>query len=139
MSKFKMRDRPKKPARPEHVSYEVGNFVTVGYMLECIEKFKIENPGRTDRELMVDAEENGYTGSCMFLTAPPQSQTAYEIDIQLYRVELKSYKAWQMQYKTQIKKHKAAEKKATAKRKLERTKVKLLKEMEAVAIKLEKA
>ena len=108
MAKFKKRNRPKKPTEPQHVSYKVGNYVTVGYLLECIEKFKAENPDPTDREMMVEAEHCDYTGSTMFLTAPAPSWTAYEASLQTYKIELKAYKAWQVEEDAKFKAKKAA-------------------------------
>ena len=138
MAKFKMRNRPKKPAKPEETTKNVGNYVTLGYLLECVEKFKIENPGRTDREIMFETQECNHTGSRIVLTAPPRSFSIYEDDLETHHIELKSYKAWQVQYKTQIATHKAAEKKATDKRKLLRTMERLNKELEGVESKLAK-
>ena len=138
MSKFVIKNRPKKPAEPQYVNYNVGNYVTVGYVLECIEKFKAENPDLTTRELTLEARDDDYLGSHMFLTAPPQSHKNYEIKMETYKTELRAYKAWQGQYKTQIEKHKAAEKKATAKRKLLRRMESLTKELEGVESKLAK-
>ncbi len=139
MAKFKMKNRPKKPTPPEHVSFEVGNYVTVGWMLECIEKFKIEHPDRTPREMMVETESCDYEGTRMFLTAPPQSQTTYEAMLMTYKVELKAYQMWQQKHKKEIEKAKAVKKKETVKRKLERTKERLEKEMTEVNHKLAKA
>ncbi|KKL23674.1 hypothetical protein LCGC14_2422990, partial [marine sediment metagenome] len=136
MAKFKMKNRPKKPTDPQHVSFEVGNYVTVGYMLECIEKFKTEHPDRTPREMMVEGESCEYEGTRMFLTAPPQSQTTYAGMLQLYKVELKAYQMWQQKHKREIEKAKVVKKKETAMRKLERTKLRLEKEMTEVNHKL---
>ncbi len=58
MAEFKMRNRPKKPTAPKHITFEVGDDVTFGYMLECIEKFKSENPDRNPRDMMVEVDEN---------------------------------------------------------------------------------
>ena len=138
MSKFVMKIRPKKPTQPQESTKDVGNYVTFGYLLECVEKFKIENPGRTNREIMIETMDCEYTGARIFLTAPPRSFSLYEADLETYKIELKSYKAWQVQYKTQIAKHKAAEKKATAKRKLLRRMESLTKELEGVEGKLAK-
>ena len=132
MATFKMRNRPKKPTEPEHVSFEVGNYVTVGYMLECIEKFKTENPDRTPRDMMVEGESCEYEGTRVFLTAPPQSQTSYEATLMTYKVELKAYQMWQQKHKKEIEKAKVVKKKETAARKLERTQVRLKKELEEV-------
>ncbi len=138
MSKFVMKNRPKKPTEPTHVNYEVGNYVSVGYMLECIEKFKIENPDHTPRDMTVEAESCTYEGTRMFLTGPPPSQKDYEAKHLTYKIELKAYQMWQKKHKKEIEKHKAAKKKATAKRKLENTMVRLNKELEAVESKLAK-
>ena len=138
MAKFKMRNRPKKPAKPEETTKDVGNYVTLGYLLECAEKFKIENPGRTNREIMIETMDCEYTGARIFLSVPPQSFSIYEADLETYKIELKSYKAWQVQYKTQIEKHTAAEKKAITKRKLLRRMESLTKELEGVEGKLAK-
>lgn len=139
MSKFVMKNRPKKPTEPWHVSFEIGNYVTLGRVLECIEKFKEENPNCIDREIMLEAEYTNYDGVVMLITAPPTSQCIYEANLQKYKVELNAYQIWQKKHKKEIEKHKAAEKKATAKRKLENTMVRLAKELEDTETKLRKA
>ena len=138
MVKFKMKNRPKKPTKPREVNYKVGNYVTVEYLLECIEKFKAENPDPTDREMMVEAEHCDYTKSTMFLTAPAPSWTAYEASLQTYKIELKAYKAWQAQNKKAIEKTKVVKKKQIAKRKLLRRMERLTKELEETKYKLAK-
>ena len=138
MAKFKTKNRPKKPTEPEHVSFEVGNYVTVGYLLECIEKFKIENPDHTPRDMMMEAESCSYEETRMFLTAPPPSQKEYELKHLAYKIKLKAYKVWQQKHKKEIEKAKAVKKKETAVHKLERTKTRLEKEMTEVNHKLAK-
>ena len=138
MAKFVMKTRPKKPTKPQHVNYKVGYYVSVGYMLECIEKFKTENPDHTPRDMMVEVYDDSYDGTYMVLTGLPPSQGDYEKKHQTYKIELKAYQMWQNKNKTQIEKHKASEKKARAKRKLERTKTRLEKEMTEVNHKLAK-
>jgi hypothetical protein len=139
MSKFKMRTRPKKPSEPASVSYEVGDHVSVGYLLECIEKFKAENPGRSEREITLEIEHEWHDGYGIYLVAPPETYRAYEKKLAEYKLDLKAYQSWQKAHPKEIEKHKAAQKKATAKRKLARTKDRLVKEMAAVEAKLEKA
>ena len=112
--------------------------MTVGHMLECIEKFKTENPDRTPKEMMVEGEYCEYDGTRMFLTASPQSQIFYEAELMTYKVELKAYQMWQQKHKKEIEKAKAVKKKETAMRKLERTKERLEKEMTEVNHKLAK-
>ncbi len=145
MSKFEMRPRPRKPTQPKHVTFEVGSRVTLGYLHECVEKFKTENPGRSEQEIMLSIEQEGY--SCdsiysydsIYLNAPPESHRGYEKKLEAYQIELKSYKMWQGKYEVEIGRCRAAEKKKVAKRKLKRTEDRLIKEMAAVKAKLEKA
>ena len=139
MSKFEMKSRPKKPTEPQHINYKVGNYVTVGYMLECIEKFKTENPDHTPRDMMVEAYDDSYDGTYMVLTGPPPSQSDYVKKHLAYKIELKAYQMWQKANKPQIDKHKAVKKKATAKRKLLHSMERLTKELETVEAKLAKS
>ena len=138
MAKFEMKTRPKKPTQPSHESFELGNYVSMAYMLECIEKFKNENPDHTPSDMMVEAYDDDYDGPRMLLTSPPPSQKEYEAKHQAYKLALKTYQMWQKANKPQIDKHKAAEKKATAKRKLLRRMESLTKELEGVEGKLAK-
>ena len=138
MSKFVMKQRPKKPTEPRTVRYEVGNYVTLGYMQECIEKFKTENPDRSEREIMLNVEETYWHGGfSIYLEAPPQSQRDYEAKLEAYKIELKQYKGWQQAHTEQITKYRENKKKRAAKTKLQRTKERLEKEMAAVEAKLE--
>ncbi len=139
MSKFKMRPRPKKPTKPRHVTFEVGAHVTLGYLHECVEKFKTENPGRSEQEIILSIEEGDYSCYSIYLNAPPESHRGYEKKLEAYQIELKSYKMWQGKYEVEIGRCRAAEKKKVAKRKLKRTEDRLIKEMAAVKAKLEKA
>ncbi len=139
MSSFKMRPRPKKPTEPRTETFEVGCHVTLGYLLECVEKFKTENPDRSDREIMLCTEETDWHGWTIMLEVPPQSQREYEAKLQAYKIEVKAYKMWQGKHEVEIDKHKIKEKKAAAKRKLKRTQERLAKEMAAIEAKLEKA
>ncbi len=139
MSKFEMRPRPKRPTLPRHVTFEVGGYVTLGYLHECVEKFKTENPGRSEQEIMLSIENEDYCDSRIYLNAPPESHRGYEKKLEAYQIELKSYKMWKGKYEVEIGKCKAVEKKKVAKRKLKRTEDRLIKEMEAVKAKLEKA
>lgn len=139
MSNFKMRNQPKRPAAPQHIDMEVGNYFTLSYMSESIEKFKSENPGVDPKDIMIEAEDNGYDGTTIILTSPPQSKEIYDKKIQEYKIERKAYDAWRVKYKKEIGKYKAAKKKLVAKRKLERSKERLTKELAAVEGKLEKA
>jgi hypothetical protein len=139
MSKFVMKKRPKKPTKPRTISYEVGNYVTLGYMKECIEKFKTENPDRSEREIMLNIEETYWGGFTICLEAPPESQRGYEAKLEEYKIQLKEYKVWQEAHPEQITKYRENQKKKAAKTKLERTKERLAKEMAAVEAKLEKA
>ncbi len=139
MSKFVMKNRPKKPTEPRSVQYEVGNLVSLGYLNECVEKFKTENPGLIESGISLEVEQNWFEGWYIFLTAPPESYNIYEKKLMAYKVELKAYQMWQKKHKTQIVKAKATEKKATAKRKLMRTMERLNKELEATESKLAKS
>jgi uncharacterized protein YdiU (UPF0061 family) len=136
MSKFKMRNRPKKPSEPSRVTFEVGDWVSVGYMLECIEKFQAENPGSTTREMMVETEQRDYHEMVIVLTAPAQSQQDYEADLQSYKIDHKAYKAWQEKHKVEIAKAKVVAKEKRAQTKLETTRARLLAELEKVENKL---
>jgi hypothetical protein len=140
-SKFKMRPRPKKPSEPRTITFQVGSYVTLGYMNECVEKFKAENPDRSEREIMLSVEtmecwREDYT---IILSAPPQSQRNYEAKLNEYKLELKAYKSWQKAHEKEIDKHKIKEKKAAAKRRLNRTLERLSKEIEKVEAKLVKS
>jgi hypothetical protein len=135
-----MRPRPKKPSEPATITFEVGCYVTLGYMLECIEKFKVENPDRSEREIMLAIEDTNWgENNTIVLSAPPQSHAAYEVDLAAYKLDLKAYQSWQKSHEKEIDKWKVAEKKKVAKRKLKRTQERLTKEMAAIEAKLEKA
>ena len=138
MAKFKMKNRPKKPTDPQHVTFEVGNYVTLEYMLGCVEKFKIENPDHNPRDIMIEAESCSYEGTRIFLTALPPSQKEYKLKHLAYKIELKAYTVWQQKHKKEIEKAKAVKKKKTATRKLERIKIRLEKETTEVNHKLAK-
>ncbi len=138
MSSFKMRNRPKKPSGPRHVDTRVGNYVSLSYLLETIEKFKIYNPEVDPRDIMLEAQNDWYEGGSIYLTAPPQPREVYEEELQEYKIEYKSYQAWQVKYKKEIAKHNAAKKKATTKTKLKRTQTRLNKELMVVQAKLER-
>jgi hypothetical protein len=139
MSRFKMRPRPKKPTEPRTITFEVGCYVTLGYMLECVEKFKAENPDRSEREIMLAIEDTSWgEDNTIVLNAPPQSQRDYEAKLEEYKLELKAYKSWQKSHEKEIDKWKAAEKKRAAKRKLTRTLERLNNEIEKVEAKLVK-
>ncbi len=139
MSKFKMRNRPKRPAKPSHVNMEIGNYFTLGYLLESIDRFKEENPEVDSKDIKIESEDNGYDGVVVFLTAPPQAAEIYDAKLDTYKIELKVYEAWRVKNKKEITKHKAAQKKLTAKRKLERSKERLAKELATVEAKLKGA
>ncbi len=140
MSKFKMRPRPKKPTEPRTITFEVGCYVTLGYMLECIEKFKTENPDRSEREIMLTIDDTNWgENNTIVLSAPPQSQRDYEAKLEAYKLDLKAYKSWQKSHEKEINKWKLAEKKKAAKRKLKRSQDRLVKELAVVEAKLEKA
>ncbi len=139
MSSFKMRNRPKKPTEPKTISFEVGKYVALEYLLECVEKFKEEHPDRNPKEILVTVEETAWAGMSVFLEAPPRSQREYEAKQEAYKLELKAYKSWQDGHAPEIQKHKAVKKKATAKTKLKRTQERLNKELAAVEVKLGKA
>jgi hypothetical protein len=134
--KFKMQNRPRKPSAPAHTEYDVGNYVSLTYFLECVDAFKTANPKVNPGCIMVETEHDDYSGTRISLQAPPESYASYEQAIKDYKVELKAYTMWQKKFKPQIAKAKAAKKKATAKRKLERTMERLNKELEAVEGKL---
>jgi hypothetical protein len=137
---FKMRARPKKPTQPRTITFEVGCYVTLGYFNECVEKFKTENPDRSEREIMLAIEDTDWDhNTAIVLSAPPQSQRDYEAKVDAYKIELKAYKMWQGSHEVEIDKHKVKEKKAAKKRKLKRTQERLVKEMAAIEAKLEKA
>jgi hypothetical protein len=138
MSKFVMKNRPKKPTEPRTIYFEVGDYVTLGYFTECVEKFKAENPDRSPKQIMLSVEE-GYEGYVLQLEATPQSQMDYEATLQTYKVELQAYESWRVKHKKEIEKWKAAGKKVIAKRKLEKRMVRLAKELEEVEAKLVKA
>lgn len=139
MTKFKMRNRPKKPAEPRHVDMEVGNYVTLSYLMESVEKFKVENPEVDSKDITVESMYDDCGGISIYLTAPLQSREIYDKKIQEYKIELEVYESWRVKYKKEIEKHKAATKKLIAKRKLERLKERLNKELAAAEAKLEKA
>ncbi len=139
MSKFVLKNRPKKPQAPTHVTYPVGNWISLSHFLECVEKFKNEWPDMNPAHIGVEAEHDDYEGARIYLEAPPASFGNYEEKIDKYRVEYKAYKAWQIKHKKEILKAKEEQKIKAAKHKLERTKDRLTKEMEEVDAKLEKA
>lgn len=139
MSKFIMKNRPKKPSEPQSVHIEVGDRVSLGYLNECVERFKVENPGLIEEGIHLELMENWYEGYSIFLTAPPESYNTYHTKLNLYKAEMRAYKAWQKKNKNNIEKCKAMKKKATAKRKLENTMVRLTKELEDAETKLKKA
>ena len=138
MAKFKMMSRPKKPTEPIHISYELGNYMSIGYVLECIEKFKIENPDHTPIDMQMEAEYDSYDGTRIYLTSPPPSQKDYEKKHLAYKIELKAYQMWQKKNKKDIEKAKAVKKKETAERKLKLTIERLEKDMSTAKAKLAK-
>ena len=99
MSKFVMKNRPKKPTEPRHVNYEMGNYLSLEYMQECIDAFKKENPEVDSKDITIEAKENEYNSAVIYLTAPPESRTLYDAKLQTYRIELKAYKVWQEKHK----------------------------------------
>jgi hypothetical protein len=139
MTTFKMRNRPKKPIEPRTISFEVGCMVTLGYFQECVEKFKTENPDRSEREIMVVIEDTdwGHNNS-IHLSAPPESQRDYETKKEEYKLELKAYKMWQGAHEKEIDIHKVKQKKRAARTKLLRSQERLNKELAKVQAKLEK-
>jgi hypothetical protein len=139
MSSFKMRPRPKKPTEPRPISYEIGDSVTVGYLLECVEKLKLENPDRSDNQIRLQIEHEWHDGYGIYLVAPPVAYRVYEEKLAAYKLDLKAYQSWQKAHPKEIEKEKAKQKKATAKRKLKRIEDRLNKELDAVKAKLEKA
>lgn len=136
MSKFVMQHKPKRPSEPRTVNMEIGGYVTLGYLLECVEKFKVENPDRSEREIMFSVEDNTWDGNTIYINAPPQTMKAYEAQMQTYKVDLKAYQMWQKKHPKEIAKRKEAEKKKVLKRKLLRRMERLTKELEGVESKL---
>ncbi len=139
MGSFKMRNRPKKPAEPMHVSMNIGNCVALDYLLGKIEVFKAKYPDVDPADIMIEAESNDYYGSQIELNAPPEAQSIYDKKLEAYRAEFRVYEEWRKKHKNQIEKHQAEKKKATAKTKLEQTQTMLNKKLAEVKAKLEKA
>ena len=134
MSEFKMRTRPKKPSEPETVYFNVGCYVTLAYLNECVRKF-IDNNGLDERDVMVEADE-GCDGYTIELHSVPASMVEYEVLVDLYKVELASYKRWAAAHTKEIEKHKEEMKVVRKRNKLERTRDRLTAELAAVEGKL---
>ncbi len=139
MSKFVLKNRPKKPAAPSYVTHAVGNDISLEYFLKSIDKFKDENPGMNPSHITVETEHDDYSGTTILLTSPATSFTSYKQRIREYRWDLKAYQTWQSKNKKQIETAKAQEKKDRAQRKMERTKERLTKELVLIDARLEKA
>ena len=140
MSKFVMKNRPKKPSEPRTITMEVGNYTTLGYFLECVEKFKTENPDRSEREIMLSIEDTDWGDrETITLNVGPEGQKEYEAKKEKYLLDFGIYRTWMHTHKKEIAKWKAAEKNRVAKRKLVRTQDRLTKELAGVKAKLEKA
>lgn len=139
MSEFKLRNRPKKPSVSTSVQHYIGNYVSVEYLLECIEEFKTKYSERDLTMMRLEADCNYEEKEVyVYLLLPPHSYKEYERKLLDYKVAIKEYQEWQKKYKKQIEKAKVEKRKKIAKNKLERTKIRLAKEMEEVKSKLER-
>jgi hypothetical protein len=124
-----MRRRPSKPAEPQEIDLTIGDSLSFSEMRRAMQAFEKAYP---EGKLMIEALEGCSHYATIIFRAPAASYERYVRQLEDYQEELVDYKKWQQSNKHSITKWKAEEKRQVAARKLDKTKARLLKELETV-------